>query len=362
MSIQDNWRWCNKCQALTFAGGANLGPCAAGGEHDHSGSGNYGLVEDDVAAFGQGNWQWCNQCAALCFAGGLTPGNCSGGGTHKHTGSGNYVVTRKQDGQPGQDNWRWCRKCQVLAFAASPTPGACAAGGVHDHTGSGDYVLAGVPDCHPDALAQEIDTLQQKIEQIQNSPGYIQGPHGPEPGKPDPTLLLKVKKLIQQLDPIVAAYDNCVGAQHKAVFDVVCDGKQCVSISQVYANIAARLNGKVVGYACSVGRTLTYGSWGYARTDADSPARRFYSYTKMPVASVSKIVTALAAIRGFGPARHLAGLADRRIPSQNLEPPPLCSRNHLPAIAFPHERHQGLRPTKQHARIWEPEELLHAVG
>jgi hypothetical protein len=38
MSEQDNWRWCNERQVLAFAG-YSLGACAAGGSHDHYGSG-----------------------------------------------------------------------------------------------------------------------------------------------------------------------------------------------------------------------------------------------------------------------------------------------------------------------------------
>lgn len=41
---QDNWRWCTKCQGLAFAGNSSLGPCPAGGTHDHTGSGNYSLI------------------------------------------------------------------------------------------------------------------------------------------------------------------------------------------------------------------------------------------------------------------------------------------------------------------------------
>ena len=46
MTAQDNWRWCNKCQVLAFAGFPSLGACAAGGSHDHSGSGDYVLIQD----------------------------------------------------------------------------------------------------------------------------------------------------------------------------------------------------------------------------------------------------------------------------------------------------------------------------
>jgi CubicO group peptidase (beta-lactamase class C family) len=78
----------------------------------------------------------------------------------------------------------------------------------------------------------------------------------------------------------------------------VCDATSCVSIADVYHNIAAKLDGKVVGYACCVGRaSLGAYSRGYARTTVNAPARLFLPSTKIPVASVSKVVTALAAIR-----------------------------------------------------------------
>ena len=112
MSIQDNWRWCKKCQALTFAGNATLGPCPFDAQpHNHAGSGDYALVQNDVAMPGQHNWRWCKKCQALCFAGSQTLGKCSAGGLHDHTGSGNYVLEQSGDGTLGQHNWRWCKKC-----------------------------------------------------------------------------------------------------------------------------------------------------------------------------------------------------------------------------------------------------------
>jgi hypothetical protein len=41
--MQDNWRWCNKCQGLFFAG-HGAGACPLGGGHDSTGSGDYGLT------------------------------------------------------------------------------------------------------------------------------------------------------------------------------------------------------------------------------------------------------------------------------------------------------------------------------
>ena len=137
---QGNWRWCNKCQCLGFAGSATLGPCQAGGNHDHAGSGNYFLVDNSPTYPGQANWRWCNKCQLLAFAGSPSLGPCRAGGSHDHTGSGDYRLP--QIGEPGsQANWRWCNKCQCLAFAGSPTLGPCVAGGQHDHAGSGNYSL-----------------------------------------------------------------------------------------------------------------------------------------------------------------------------------------------------------------------------
>jgi CubicO group peptidase (beta-lactamase class C family) len=77
----------------------------------------------------------------------------------------------------------------------------------------------------------------------------------------------------------------------------VCDANRCVDISDVYANIQQRLDGKVVGYACTVGAgSIGAYSHGYARTSANSPAKLYLPSTKSPTASVSKFVTALAAI------------------------------------------------------------------
>jgi hypothetical protein len=135
MPFQGNWKWCRKCQVLCFAGGAQLGACQAGGDHDHSGSGNYVLVQNEPSAPGQSNWKWCNKCQELCFAGTSHIGTCPAGGAHDHTGSGNYVIGG------GQSNWKWCNKCQALAFAGNPQVGPCPNGGNHDHTGSGDYTL-----------------------------------------------------------------------------------------------------------------------------------------------------------------------------------------------------------------------------
>jgi hypothetical protein len=133
---QSDWRWCNKCQGLFFAGN-NLGVCPAGGTHNDSGSGDYTLDFSSISGGGyQSEWSWCNKCQDLFFAGNNL-GVCAAGGTHSDSGSADYVLLTSG---AGQSNWRWCNKCQDLFFAGNNL-GVCAAGGTHNDSGSADYVL-----------------------------------------------------------------------------------------------------------------------------------------------------------------------------------------------------------------------------
>jgi len=75
----------------------------------------------------------------LAYAG-SDAGVCAAGGQHDHSGSGAYVVGFETE-SAGQTGWRWCSRCQGLAYAGSDA-GVCAAGGQHDHSGSGAYVVA----------------------------------------------------------------------------------------------------------------------------------------------------------------------------------------------------------------------------
>ncbi len=148
---QQNWRWCNKCQGLFFAGNPGS-KCPAGGAHDKTGSGNYRLVQNTPTYPGQENWRWCNKCQGLFFAG--NPGSkCPAGGAHVKTGSGDYTLIHQAPLAFGQHGWRWCKKCQGLFFSGNPGS-KCPAGGAHDASGSGDYALlqvgSGLPGGFPD--------------------------------------------------------------------------------------------------------------------------------------------------------------------------------------------------------------------
>jgi hypothetical protein len=128
-NLQNNWRWCTKCQGLAYAGGAIPGPCPAGGSHDHTGSGDYSLLHDLPGAAGQDNWRWCSKCQGLAYAG-ISQGVCPAGGTH-NIASYDYVLLHDTSMADAQSNWRWCNKCQGLAYAGN-SQGVCPAGGTHN--------------------------------------------------------------------------------------------------------------------------------------------------------------------------------------------------------------------------------------
>jgi hypothetical protein len=143
---QDNWRWCNKCEGLAFAGNATQGPCPAGGRHDHSGSANYSLLKDVSVPipYGQDNWRWCRKCEGLAFSGNGEPGACPASGTHDHRESGDYQLLQNLPHPilpTYQENWRWCHKCQGLYFAGGSGQGSCPFDGTHEQSGSGNYAL-----------------------------------------------------------------------------------------------------------------------------------------------------------------------------------------------------------------------------
>src|SRR5437016_6959604 len=81
---------------------------------------------------------------------------------------------------------------------------------------------------------------------------------------------------------------------------LVCGNKQCLQTCKMARNIHQELDGNVVGYSFFVGLYPKFEAYGEARTSADSPKQSFVDFTpktKITVASVSKIVTAIAALR-----------------------------------------------------------------
>jgi len=135
---QDNWRWCQDCSVLFYAGG-NKGRCpGTGAQHNIAGSGNYSLKQGPEN--GQDDWRWCKSCQELHYHG--HKGHClfTGDSGHSIDGSGNYALKTTASTPGTQSGWKWCKKCGGLWYSASGG-NRCSYGGQHTFDGSGDYEL-----------------------------------------------------------------------------------------------------------------------------------------------------------------------------------------------------------------------------
>jgi len=94
MAVQNDWRWCHKCEGLFYARGrAFTGRCAAGGAHENVNSGDYSLFYDVPGLGGQNEWRWCQKCEALFYSRGAgSTGVCPAGGAHEGQNSGDYTL------------------------------------------------------------------------------------------------------------------------------------------------------------------------------------------------------------------------------------------------------------------------------
>ena len=123
-------------------------------------------------------------------------------------------------------------------------------------------------------------------------------------------------------------YDNACGAEYRLVLDwrgpqaqtpfgehiesvlklanghdqpgqPICDDTQCVVPCDVVKALKTSLDGHVVGYSYFIGRDVNFfkGGGGSARTAADGSVVPFGASTKVTVASVSKLVSAIATVR-----------------------------------------------------------------
>ena len=152
-SYSSGWAWCNRCECLFLADVPGAWACAAGGDHDSTGSGDYFmlLIDDGVALALPGQqlgWSVCDNCHALFYGPFVDRSSCPAGG--RHTGGGYYAMQFDDGSSPSnQQGWRWCKNCQSLFYALDDSPGPCPAGAgwLHDPSASGNYDLpfAGVP-------------------------------------------------------------------------------------------------------------------------------------------------------------------------------------------------------------------------
>jgi len=167
MAKQSNWRFCNKCHVLWWAGqglgacprnrdaNGNLPPPAPDtfdfGGHNSDRSFNFELVTNDEPFPGQPDWQFCNKCHALWWpkAG---VGRCPAGGGHDSTNSWLFKLATAGGGVSGQNNWRYCNLCHSLWWAGSG-PGFCIVGRERGHEAlnppSFDFVLPAIAEPPP---------------------------------------------------------------------------------------------------------------------------------------------------------------------------------------------------------------------
>lgn len=145
---QANWRHCRKCEGMFFAGNPTRGVCPLDqGEHDMTGSSDYVLANasTDFFAQSQANWRWCQKCQGLFFAGNPTHGVCPADNRpHDAAIGGEYRLARDMPSNfPYQPMWYWCGKCQALFFSASGRlSGRCPMDGrQHDGSSSSNYTL-----------------------------------------------------------------------------------------------------------------------------------------------------------------------------------------------------------------------------
>ena len=133
MGQQSNWRFCQKCHTLFFAGYTG-GDCQAGGYHSAQGANNFVLAHDVPAGpKAQQGWRFCENCHSMFFEG-YGGGRCPSGGKHSAKGAHFVVPFDVEATANSQKNWCFCEKCHTMFFAGY-TGGDCPAGGYHSARG-----------------------------------------------------------------------------------------------------------------------------------------------------------------------------------------------------------------------------------
>jgi hypothetical protein len=138
---QDGWRWCNRCRILHYAPNRARSVCAADTKTTHSTEGSWEYVlfpHRSRYTPNQGGWAWCNKCQGLYHSVGAS--KCAAGGEHDHTGSPMYALSydAAPPGITSQDGWHFCSRCHSLFHADNV--GVCPAVGVHTASGSNYFV------------------------------------------------------------------------------------------------------------------------------------------------------------------------------------------------------------------------------
>jgi hypothetical protein len=138
---QPGWRWCRKCECLSYWDGSRTpGPCADDSRpHDFAGSGYYSVEHDTTIVDGERGWRRCRNCEVLVFST-PTPAPCPAGHTHSFD-SVEYLIRRgSHDAATEQNNWKRCNLCQCLAYYdGGRQAGRCRVADRHDHDERNNY-------------------------------------------------------------------------------------------------------------------------------------------------------------------------------------------------------------------------------
>ena len=144
--IQQPWRWCKKCQGLSWWEGLPASKCPAGGLHVQSSSLPYYMYyswDEGPSYWWQDQWRWCRRCQELSYNGGVL-GWCPAGGRHDHAGSYNYFMSHDNPYLyvPRQNGWRFCEKCMGLFYGPGQDASWCPQADRHRASASSfDYQL-----------------------------------------------------------------------------------------------------------------------------------------------------------------------------------------------------------------------------
>jgi CubicO group peptidase (beta-lactamase class C family) len=115
--------------------------------------------------------------------------------------------------------------------------------------------------------------------------------------------------------------------------DVYCDASGCISAQKFAASVDAQLQNKVVGYTAVVGTHVA--EYGQARTSADPPATPMANNVPFHMASISKVLTTVAALQiltfhGLSVDAFIAPY----LPSDWVKGPGVVSTPTVPGITF----------------------------
>ncbi len=146
MLQQQDWRYCQKCNALYYDGYPDKGHCQAGGAHVAQGynfSLSYDAAETPAA---QTAWRYCAKCNVMYYDGYPDKGQCVAGGGHAAQG---YNFTLPHDipsNSNAQAAWRYCQNCHAMFYDGYSTKGHCPGNALFDvHHGllHGGHVSSG---------------------------------------------------------------------------------------------------------------------------------------------------------------------------------------------------------------------------